>query len=131
MKTKYMTLALSGLVAGLCLSVGNLSAWERSAMSDCKKDMDQCKKNVDLCKKDSSKTSDDCKSMMDDCKKDMDQCKKNVDKNDGASFERQLNSYNQNRFVKFSSDQKVKAMDMADKNRMDPNDAVDKVAMKK
>ncbi len=113
MRNKSMTLALSGLVAGLCLSAGELSAWQRSAMDDCKKEMEGCNKSHDK------------------CKKDMEHCKKHVDKHDASSFERQLNSHNQNRFVQFSQEQKNKAMDMADKNKMDPNKAVDKVAAKK
>lgn len=52
-------------------------------------------------------------------------------KDDESSFASQLSPYTHNYWRSFSPDQKKRAMDMADKNKMSPDDAVEKVQMEK
>jgi hypothetical protein len=124
---KFTSLALLGAVASMCLYTTGLSAWERTAMKDCKEDNDVCKKDVDKCKKDGSSN---CQKVETKCKDKLEKCKKDADKKDQGSFAASLSAFSKTQFQNFSEDQKKKAMDMADDNEMNPDDAVAKVAGK-
>ncbi len=57
-------------------------------------------------------------------KKPIDECRKG----DASSFESSLSHYSAAKYRSFTPEQKKKAMDLADNNKMSPDDAVDKVA---
>lgn len=123
MKTLTSLTVLSA--ACFCLATSGLSAWERSALEKCKQDMSNCQSDVDRCKK-TAKNSNDCKKMMEKCNATMDMCKRDADKTDESSFANALSPGNKAQFTGLSADQKKKAMDMADGNKMDPDDALAK-----
>ncbi len=125
MNKKLMNMAL-GLGACVCLFSGELSAWERSAMSDCKQDESDCKKEAKGCTDDKGT----CKKQAEQCKKDAEACKKSAQISDETSFMNALSPYSKSQFQKFSPDQKKKAMDMADGAKISPDDAVTKVMKK-
>ncbi|MFI5334450.1 MAG: hypothetical protein ACHQT8_04710 [Chlamydiales bacterium] len=131
MRKRAMTLALSGLIAGFCLTTGELSAWQRTATEDCKKEMDNCKQDANNCNKEGGKKSGKCRKMIGSCKQNHRQCKKDAESSDEASFATNLNKSNRNLFKELTPDQKKNAMDYADKNKMSPNDAMAKVVTKK
>lgn len=56
-----------------------------------------------------------------------DECRKD----DEAAFNAKLSPYTHNFWRDFTPDQRKKAMDYADKNKMDPDAAVEKVQMEK
>ncbi len=109
MKTKTVALTLLALSAGFCLSTNEV-AWQREAMSDCKKEEKGC--------------TDSAAS----CKKEAEECKRDAHKTDEGSFYHKLSPVYRSMFKNFNAKQKVQAMDMADKNKMSPDDAVAKVA---
>ncbi len=106
----FMKIALLGLVAGSWPFINDLGAWQRKAMDECKQDAKECTKNPDRCHRDSDK------------------CKSNVFDNDAYSFALELTDYDKGLFSKFTMDQKKLAMDLADRNKMSPGDAVSKIA---
>ena len=109
MKTKTIALTMLALSAGFCLSTNEV-AWERKGMSDCKKEEKSCTDSPASCKKESA------------------ECKKDAPKTDETSFSHQLSPAYKSMFKNFNAGQKMQAMDMADKNKMAPDDAVAKVA---
>lgn len=111
MRKKYVSLGLTGIAAAACLLTGELSAWQRTAMDECKKDVDNCTKGTEK------------------CKKELEKCKKEAPNKDQESFSRALNKYNQHMFKDLKMDQQKKAMDYADNNAMSPDDAVSKVLL--
>jgi hypothetical protein len=98
------------MVAGACCLTNGLTAWQRSAMSDCKEDAKECTKSPDRCQRENEK------------------CKHNANDKDLSSFSSELSTYSSMLFSRFTMDQKKQAMDNADKNKMSPDDAVGKVA---
>jgi len=120
---KFKTVALTGIIAGFVLCTNGLSAWQKSAMNDCKKEMDDCKNEASQCTDDRAT----CKKQAEQCKKDFEDCKKNVDQADAASFSAALTPYYGTQFQQFTADQRKKAMNYADGNKMSPDDAVSKV----
>lgn len=105
---------------------GSLNAWERTAKQDCEKNKKQCQADADrACT--SSSDQNQCRKMKDDCKTQYDQCEKKIKQNDENSFSNALGPFDKTNFNSLSSDDKTKAMDYADKNKMSPSDAVEKV----
>ena len=105
------------------LSWSLLNAWERSAFKLCNKNEQECLKNARLC----SEGYSECKQREQLCIENVKQCLETSLKNDEISFSTLLNTYYFDKFEKFNSDQKQKAMDYADNNKMTPNDAVAEV----
>jgi hypothetical protein len=64
-------------------------------------------------------------------KKTPDKCVKESGKADESSFASSLSPYTYGMYKDFTPDQKKRAMDFADHNKMSPDDAVMKVAGKK
>lgn len=110
MKRQILNKAFLGIAAIACFYTFDVSAWERTASSNCKKATKNCQKSADQCKKDNDK------------------CQQHVHSKDMSSFESELTPYAKSIFTQFSDDRKTKAMDYADKNKMSPDDAVAKVA---
>ncbi len=103
----------------------SLNAWERTAKRDCEDMKDQCQKNAEqTC---NSQDKESCKQMKEDCKMQYDQCKRDIEKTDEKSFSSALSFMVSRKFNDFTHKEKVKAMDYADKNKMDPDAAVEKV----
>jgi hypothetical protein len=123
MKSK-LTMAFGSLIAASCLFTNGLSAWERTAMDECKQEMNDCKDDASQCTGDRAM----CKRQAEQCKKDYEMCKKEVDQTDAASFANALSiPYYKTQFTQFSDSQRKRAMDYADGNKMKPDDAVAKV----
>lgn len=97
--SKIAMIALIGF-AGVCLNLSELSAWERTPMDEAR-----CK--------DEGKTLRRCK-------------KENAEDNEYV-FGTLLTTQTFKVFNDFSPEEKKQAMDYADHNAMDPNDAVAKV----
>jgi hypothetical protein len=57
-------------------------------------------------------------------KKPLDECRKG----DAGTFENSLSPYAMGKYRTFNADQKKKAMDYADNNKMSPDDAVERVS---
>lgn len=115
-----------GIAAALFFAQ-DLSAWERTAKKECKQEYQDCKSEADSkCATDPNK----CKKMKEDCERKYHVCKKNAEKRDEESFQGQLSPSAFSKYQGFSNQQKIKAMDHADHNKMSPNDAVEKVAGK-
>lgn len=109
MKTKTVAFTMLALSASFCISTNEV-AWERKAMSDCKKEEKSCTDSPSSCKKEAE------------------ECKQDAHKTDEGSFYHKLSPVYRSMFKGFNAKQKVQAMDMADKNKMSPDDAVAKVA---
>lgn len=119
-------MSICGLITGCILSSSALDAWERTAEQDCTANEKSCRRNADIqCDQGSP---EDCDEMKDACEKKRKECQARADKKDEESFQSELNPRTFSKYQGFSSEQKIKAMDYADKNRMSPNDAVDKVS---
>jgi hypothetical protein len=113
---KHIKVFFLCVLTGICLYSNGISAWERTAKENCKKDEKSCEKKAKDKNGDTSK-----------CEKQMDQCKKEAPKTDEDSFASSLSHHSRSQFRNFTPEQKRKAMDYADKNRMSPEDAVAKV----
>lgn len=123
MSKKLIAVSMLSLVAGVCFYGNHLSAWERHAMNDCKHSEKDCKSESKKCnKKDGS-----CKEMSATCKEDYNECKADAKGDDMSSFKYHLSPYSKSLFENFTPKQREKAMDLADKNKMSPDDAVMKV----
>ncbi len=85
-------------------------AWERTAQKNCQRDYKSCRK-----------TENQCQS-------DYDRCMQNVAETDMAFFQHALTPQVKAVFLKLSDDRKKQAMDLADQNKMSPNDAVAEIA---
>lgn len=108
----------------LSISTSSLCAWERKAMNTCKKEEQSCKKYANECKK----NNPDCKKKPETCTRTAEECKEDVVADDTSSFEMTLSAYAKTLFSKFSPEQKKKALDLADGNKMPTDDAVAKIA---
>jgi hypothetical protein len=60
-------------------------------------------------------------------RKTMDRCKKEMMKEDEATFSSSLSPFAKKQYQGFTPEQRKKAMDYADSNKMSPDDAVAKV----
>jgi hypothetical protein len=112
----FMTMALLGMAAGVCFFANDLTAWQRSAMSECKQDANDCKEDAG-----------DSKQAQDKCMRKSKRCEGNASGSDESSFANELSAYSKSTFMKFTTDQKKQAMDAADNNKMTPDEAVAKV----
>jgi hypothetical protein len=101
---KIFALALLGITTGVCVYGGDEIVWQKKEM-----DADRCKQQ--------GKTTQRCQ-------------KENADDNK-YSFESNLSPDVYKVYENFTPDEKTMAMNYADNNRMDPNDAVAKVAKRK
>jgi len=97
---KNITLTLMGIASVICLYVGDLSAWERRPL-----DLNHCRQD----------------GLSDD------RCRKQWAEDNQHDFETYLGSDAYKIYENFTPDQKLSAMDMADRNAMDPDVAVSKV----
>jgi hypothetical protein len=122
MNSKLITLALLGITTGVLYS-GELMAWQRTAKKECTQDYKDCQKDADKC----TKSDKSCKRQSDSCKRDKESCMKDVERDDMDEFREELSDLSLSQFEKFTPDQKKKAMDYADNNKMKPDDAVQKV----
>ncbi|HSW87385.1 MAG TPA: hypothetical protein VLG49_07815 [Rhabdochlamydiaceae bacterium] len=92
---------LLGIAVSLCLHADEQVAWERKPM-----DPNRCTKQG----------------------KSMQRCEKENNDDNQYNFESYLSPDAYKVYENFTPDQKIQAMDYADNNSMDPNDAVAKVA---
>jgi hypothetical protein len=111
---------LTAVVLGLSLCAVELSAWERSAMSTCKQHHQECMKDAKSCTSDPAT----CKEQKAKCKPVMKDCKEDAPSADANSFAMACSNYYRNRFNKMTMNEKKQIMDMADKNKMAPDEAV-------
>ncbi len=132
----------------LCLSTSDLIAWEKKAKSTCEKKEDSCKRDIDSCKKrceerrkkctrdtdsckqENSDCVDKCKEKSTKCDENNTACKKEIPQSDESSFKSAMGYRARMKYNKFTPEQKTKAMDLADNNKMTPDEAVNKVAGK-
>ncbi len=84
------------------LTCSDLAAWQRQSKIDCQNKKKACEQAVD-------------------------NCEKQISKRDESNFAASLNSVNRAKFYKFTPEQKKRAMNAADNNRMTPNEAVSKI----
>lgn len=122
---KFVNLAVVA-AAGFCLCASHLSAWERTAMSNCKKNEQECKKDAKKCTDEPAS----CKQQKEKCKMHMEGCKKDAATADTNSFAAALSNSQRSQFNKMSMDQKKQVMDWSDGNKMNPDDAVVKMMKK-
>jgi len=101
MRNKKASFTLLSLTLGICMLSSELSAWQRTPM------------NLQRCQQ-QGKTPQRCE-------------KENAEDN-AYSFEALLSPDSYKKYNDFSPDQKKMALDYADGNKMDPNEAVAKVA---
>ena len=132
-RSKLMSLGLVGLY--LCLAPASLLGWERPYPLECKIEKkqleDQYHKDKWNCRHLNGQEAKNCKAKAEKNKKDNEekakQCKKDAEENNEASFAGTLSSSAKIQYDTFTWEQKVKAMNHADKNKMSPDDSVARV----
>ncbi len=98
------------LILFTCFVIFELSAWQRTALSDCQRTYKACRRSENQCQKENQR------------------CIENASATDLATFQFALTPHVKTIFAQLSDDRKKQAMDLADNNQMTPNDAVAKVA---
>jgi hypothetical protein len=105
MTKKILSLCLLCMTLGVCTCA---SAWERTALDDCKKAAKTCKKTANQCKQENQL------------------CQKRAQANDLASFEATLSPAAKSQFAQLPRLRQIKAMNYADHSNMPPDAAVAK-----